>query len=128
LTTVRLLTLKTKTTNFGITQFLCPFFHGKPRKRVSAFHADAIFAKPLADGVPLQYPTRLSGSISLLSPLRFFVAEPSRRPANPSHILTGVTPSRKGRMFAQYLLYSIPVPRISGVTVAVEDLLICPKA
>jgi hypothetical protein len=60
-------------------------------ERVSVFHAGAIFAKPPADGVPLQYPTRMTGSISLLSPLRFVVAEPSRRAAKRSHNLTGAT-------------------------------------
>jgi Transposase IS66 family len=59
--------------------------------RVSVFRASAIFAKPPADGVPLQYPTRMTGSISWLSPLRFVVAEPSRRATNPSHNLTGAT-------------------------------------
>jgi hypothetical protein len=33
----------------------------------------------------------MTGSISLLSPLRFVVAEPSRRAANPSRNLTGAT-------------------------------------
>ena len=60
-------------------------------ERVSVCHASAIFAKPPAVGAPLQYPTRLTGSISLLSPLRFVVAESSRRAANPSHNLTGAT-------------------------------------
>ena len=60
-------------------------------ERLSVCHASAISAKPPADAVPLQYPTRMTGSISLLTPLRFVVAEPSRRAANPSHNLTGAT-------------------------------------
>ena len=35
----------------------------------------------------------MTGSISLLSPLCFVVAEPSRRTTNPSHNLTGATPN-----------------------------------
>jgi hypothetical protein len=74
----------------------------KPKaERVSAFHASAIFAKPLADGVPLQYPTRMTGSISLLSPLRFVAGEPSRRAANRSRNLTGATQFTSAEEFAK---------------------------
>jgi hypothetical protein len=38
----------------------------------------------------------MTGSISLLSPLRFVVAEPSRRATKPSRNLTGATRSTKG--------------------------------